>query len=94
MTVATTGKEPGRLLTIIQEMKGEQEAEGRPVNFSIEKGKVYADLRIGADVAGVKGMVANSGISSNGMMLAGQGFVVSRPVLHSLGFGQREGMDS
>ena len=47
MTLAAAGKDMGRLLTINEEQQGEQEAEGRPVTFSIEKGTLFADLRIG-----------------------------------------------
>jgi len=52
MTVAEAGKSTGRLLTVTDEKKGEAEAEKRPVTFAIKKGKIIADLRIGADVAG------------------------------------------
>jgi len=78
MTVAEAGKSTGRLLTVTDEKKGEAEAEGRPVTFVIEKGKIFADLRIGADVAGAGPLKANEGIAHRGVLLIGLGFLISR----------------
>jgi len=93
MTVAASGKEPGRLLTITEEKKGEQEAEGRPVTISIEKGKVFADLRIGADVAGAVALKANEGLAHMGVKLHGMGFVVSAIEAMHLGLGSVPGLE-
>ena len=87
MTVAEVGRAPGRILTITEEKKGETESEGRPVTFSIEKGKVFADLRIGADVAGAKALRANDGLATRGVMLFGAGFIVTLGEAKSLGLG-------
>lgn len=76
MTVAAAGREPGRLLTITEESKGEKEAEGRPVQFAIEKGRIFANLRIGADVAGAVPLKANSDIAGMGVKLHGGGFII------------------
>jgi len=78
MTVAEAGNAPGRLLTITQERRGEEEGEGRPVAFSIEKGKVFSDLRIGADVAGATPLQANESLAYQGVTPLGEGFRVSR----------------
>lgn len=93
MTVAALGREPGRLLTIIEERKGEEEAEGRPVTFSIEKGKVFADLRIGADVAGAVALRANEGLATRGVMLFGAGFIVTPAEATALGRGSVPGLE-
>ena len=77
MTVAEAGKVPGRLGTVTDERKGEYEAEGRPVRFEIEKGKIFADLRIGADVAGAGALSANEGLGHKGVMPYGMGFVIT-----------------
>lgn len=77
MTVAEVGKSPGRLLTITEERKGESEGEGRPVVFSIEKGRIFADLRIGADVAGSAPLKANIALSHQGVIPVGEGFRLS-----------------
>ncbi|MEH6654554.1 MAG: DNA methyltransferase [Loktanella salsilacus] len=93
MTVAESGNHMGRLLTVDKEDRGDQGDEGRPVSFTAERGKVFANLRVGADVSSAKALTANAGLSSNGMMLAGQGFVVSRNRLKQLGLGARSGLE-
>lgn len=93
MTVAGLGSEPGRLLTIVEETKGGKEAEGRPVIFSVEKGKVFANLQIGADVAGSKGLKANDGLSSPGVKLHGAGFIVTPAEAQMLGLGKATGLE-
>ena len=77
MTVAEAGRAPGRLLTITEERKGEREAEGRPVTFQIEKGRIFANLRIGADVAGSIPLKANLGLAHQGVIPVGEGFRVA-----------------
>lgn len=94
MTVAEAGKAPGRLGTVTDERKGEYEAEGRPVRFEIEKGKIFADLRIGADVAGAVPLKANEGISSPGMKLHGAGFIVTLTEARALGLGTVPGLEN
>lgn len=94
MTVAEVGKATGRVLTIAEEKKGETESEGRPVTFSIEKGKVFADLRIGADVAGAVPLRANEGLSSRGVMLFGAGFIVTPAEARALGLGAVPGLEA
>ncbi len=83
MTVAEAGKAPGRLGTVTDERKGEYEAEGRPVRFNIEKGKIFADLRIGADVAGAVPLKSNGQIAYQGVIPGGDGFFVSEAELGS-----------
>lgn len=77
MTVAEAGRAPGRLLSISEERKGEREAEGRPVTFQIEKGRIFGNLRIGADVAGTATLAANSNLAYQGVTPLGEGFRVS-----------------
>jgi hypothetical protein len=77
MTVAETGKATGRLLTVTEEARGQTEAEGRAVRFDIQKGKIFANLRIGADVAGAVPLKANEGLAIKGMQLNGQGFILT-----------------
>ncbi|MGV0952160.1 MAG: class I SAM-dependent DNA methyltransferase, partial [Azonexus sp.] len=76
MTVGTATKNgDGRLLTVT----GEREAggEGLEVTLDSRNGKLHADLRIGADVAGAATLRANCGISSPGFKLHGAGFIVT-----------------
>ena len=93
MTVAEAGRGPGRLASVTDEAKGEAEAEGRPVQLSFEKGKLLADLRIGADVSGAKALRANGDVSSNGVMLAGDGFIVTSNEALALGLGVKSGLE-
>lgn len=94
MTVAEAGRAPGRLGTVVEERKGEYEAEGRPVRFEVEKGKIFADLRIGADVAGAMPLKANEGISSPGVKLHGAGFIVTPAEARALGLGTVPGLEN
>lgn len=77
MTVAERGKAAGRLLTIAEEGKGQTEAEGRLVRFETQIGKIFANLRIGADVASAVALRANQNIAGMGVKLHGAGFIVT-----------------
>ena len=94
MTVAEAGRAPGQLGTVTDERKGEYEAEGRPVRFEIEKGKIFADLRIGADVAGAVVQKANLGLASPGVKLHGAGFIVSPTEAKAFGLGSIPGIEN
>lgn len=87
MTVAERGRGAGRLLTVAEEVKGDAEAEGRLVRFDIQKGKIFANLRIGADVAGAVPLKANDGISARGAFLVGKGFLGSESELTAMAEG-------
>lgn len=93
MTVAEQGRANGRLLTTAEEFKGETEAEGRKVRFDIAKGKVFANLRTGADVAGAKPLKANEGLAHMGVKLHGMGFVATPSEAHALGLGSVQGLE-
>ncbi len=93
MTVAAPGAAPGRLVTVTEERKGETEAEGRPVNLSTEKGRIFANLRIGADVAGAVALRANDGLAHMGVKLHGMGFIVSPAEARHLGLGTVPGLE-
>lgn len=91
MTVGTTEDVPGRQLQVLEE-KTTDEYE---VDIALQErqGKLFADLNIGADVAGAKKLRANSNISSNGVMLAGSGFIVTPEEAKSLGLGYVAGLE-
>ena len=93
MTIAARGNAAGRLMEVEAERAEEQEAEGKRVTFSNRSGKVFADLRIGADVAGAKLLRANEGLGYRGMQLIGGGFIVSPQEARTLGLGTSEGLD-
>lgn len=91
MTVGTGGDVPGRQLQVWEETATvEYEVD---VALQERQGKVFADLNIGADVASAKKLLANDNISSNGVMLAGSGFIVTPDEANSLGLGAIAGLD-
>jgi hypothetical protein len=94
MTVAAPGNAPGRLFTVTDEKKGEDENEGRAVGLSGQIGKIFSDLRIGADVAAAKPLIANDGIASPGVKLHGAGFIVTPAEAQALGLGSVPGLEA
>lgn len=78
MTVGRKGRVDGKLRTVVEELKGETENEGRVVRFEEIEGRIFGNLRIGADVAGAKALKANAGIAHMGMKLHGSGFIISK----------------
>ncbi|MDD2868636.1 DNA methyltransferase [Neomegalonema sp.] len=94
MTAAERGSKDGLLLTVMSEGEAEVEDSGIAVTLSEQRGKIFANLQIGADVSGAQDLQANKGLSSNGVMLAGEGFIVSRQHAQKLGLGRVEGLKS
>ena len=87
MTVGAAGSRSGRLMTVVTESKERREAEGREVTFIEQIGKVFANLQIGADVAGVLPLAANSALSARGSFLVGKGFLGTEAEIKSLAIG-------
>ncbi|MBB5535046.1 class I SAM-dependent DNA methyltransferase [Rhizobium giardinii] len=81
MTVGAAGKRPGVLASVIEERREKSEAEGRKVVLAEEKGVISTDLRIGADIAGAKAIVANSGIAYQGVIPGGEGFKIPKELV-------------
>ncbi|MCI2400405.1 DNA methyltransferase [Aliiroseovarius subalbicans] len=77
MTVGAAGNRAGRLLNLATESKEKSEADGKPVTFDHQVGKVLANLQIGADVIGCKPLMSNKGLAHMGMKLHGAGFIVT-----------------
>ncbi|MCP5239788.1 MAG: class I SAM-dependent DNA methyltransferase [Zoogloeaceae bacterium] len=92
MTVGTADGADGRLLQVRQEQEtGEDEVE---VSLDERDGKLFADLKIGADIAGAKPLAANGGISSPGVKLHGAGFIVTPEEAQRLGLGSIVGLEN
>jgi len=91
MTVGAPGDLEGRLLTVTQETQGEHDEMA--VVLDERRGKVFADLRIGANVAGANKLGANYELSNRGVQLFGAGFIVSPEEAQSLGMGREPGLD-
>ncbi|MEO6760697.1 MAG: DNA methyltransferase, partial [Saprospiraceae bacterium] len=84
MTVAVPGEQLGRLFKVVSERDTEGE-EAAEVVLMEKQGKIYADLTIGADVAGAVSLKANEGIGNRGVQLIGAGFIVSPEKAEQLG---------
>ena len=80
----------GKLLSVTAEREtGEDAAD---VSLSSREGIIYADLSIGANVAGAVALEANQRLSSRGVMLFGAGFIVTHEEAFTLGLGRDEGV--
>jgi hypothetical protein len=94
MTVAAPGTAPGRLFTVAEEQKSDENAEGRAVKLTGQIGKIFADLRIGADIVSVKPLQSNDKLAHRGMQLIGAGFIVTRAEAEALGLGTVPGLET
>ncbi len=74
MTVLELGAKNGTLKEVSNET--ELDSDQPVIEFIERQGKINADLTIGTDVTATSELRANVGLSCNGMMLAGQGFVL------------------
>jgi hypothetical protein len=90
MTVAEAGSRPGVLREVVAEQALDTDAP--QIEFSERRGVIHADLTIGANVTAALPLLANTGLSSNGMMLAGAGFIVTPAKARALGLGKRAGL--
>ncbi|MBZ9743239.1 MULTISPECIES: class I SAM-dependent DNA methyltransferase [unclassified Mesorhizobium] len=91
MTVAEAGERDGvmRLLTREEGLDTDEPM----IEFVERKGRINADLSIGANTDKVKDLVSNSAIGYRGVQLMGSGFIVSKEVAVRLGVGMRQGLD-
>lgn len=65
MTVAEAGRGPGRCVRV--------DDDGRE---TVEHGVIFADLRVGVDLASAARLQANAGLAGAGVMLGGRGFLL------------------
>ncbi|GAB3308824.1 class I SAM-dependent DNA methyltransferase [Hymenobacter sp. BT175] len=91
MSVGRAGTQVGKLATLVRESVTDED-DAHTVELVESEGIINADFTVGADVAGVKALKANEGVSSNGMMLAGAGFIVTEAQAHTLGLGTVAGL--
>jgi hypothetical protein len=91
MTVGMAGTHEGRLLEVTEEHATEQDEID--VTLQQRTGRIFADLKMGADVAGSKPLKANIGISSPGVKLHGAGFIVTPAQAENLGLGKTPGLE-
>lgn len=86
MTVGTVNAAHGTLVEVLAETTGSN--DGSEVVLHPKSGKIFADLSTGANVAGAVALQANSKLTSNGVMLAGSGFIVTPNEAAALGLGR------
>ncbi len=93
MTVGVPGQHPGILREVQSEKENANDGEGYQVTFREMTGSILPDLTVGADVAGAKALRANEKISSPGVKLHGDGFIVTPEEAERLGLGRIPGLE-
>ncbi len=91
MTVAEKGEHLGHLYRVKSE--GDTSAEGTNVELTEETGRIFADLRIGSDVAGAMPLKSNEDLCCPGVKLHGAGFIVTPEQARALGLGRISGLE-
>lgn len=92
MTVVEAGSHDGRLLQVISE--ADLETDEPQLVLRETSGKINSDLTIGADVTRTRKLLANAGVSHDGVKLHGKGFVVTERELEYLNLTSRPGLAS
>ncbi len=92
MTVGEKGMSSGQLLEVVEETQTADEYSR--VVLVERRGRIHANLTIGADVASAVPLQANNGISSPGVKLHGAGFILSAEEAMALGHGPLGGNDN
>ncbi len=92
MTVGERGEHQGHLYRVVRE--GDARAEGTDVELAEQAGKIFADLRVGVDVAGASSLKSNEGMSCPGVKLHGAGFIITPEEVASLGLGRVAGLEN
>lgn len=93
MTVGSSNTENGRLLQVREEYGSTQEQDEVEVNLLEQRGMLFADLKVGANVTGAKALIAAANISSRGAQLIGAGFIVTPDEARKLGLGAVPGLE-
>jgi hypothetical protein len=92
MTVAEKGDHLGHLYRVNSE-GDTSSVEGTNVELAEETGRIFADLRIGSDVAGALPLKSNEDLCCPGVKLHGAGFIVTPEQATSLGLGRIPGLE-
>ncbi|MFO7581979.1 class I SAM-dependent DNA methyltransferase, partial [Guyparkeria sp.] len=91
MTVGGAGEQPGVLRHVVSESSDAEDA--RSVQMDKRQGKLFADLAVGANVAGAQALHANSGLSFRGVSLIGN-FELTHEQSVDLGLNARSGREN
>ena len=82
MTVAEKGEKSGVLAKVISEKDGEDDSAD--LEFEMQKGLIYEDLRVGANISCVLSLKSNNLLASTGLILGSRGFVLTEDEAHQL----------
>ncbi len=85
VTVADAGVHDGILARVVKEVSGDE--EGITVELLQQRGMIHADLSVGANVSSAESLTFGSGLTSNGVMIRGGGFIVTPEEAKQLGLG-------
>jgi len=91
MTVAGPGKQDGVLRKVVREEA--LDTDEPVIEFEETRGRINSDLTVGVDVTATKELHAGVGLSSPGMKLHGNGFIVTPQEAEQLGLGKRPGLE-
>ncbi|SDW61250.1 class I SAM-dependent DNA methyltransferase [Thiocapsa roseopersicina] len=91
MTVGTEGEQEGRLLQVCEEINGDQDEI--ELRLQERQGRMFADLKTGANVASAQPLRSTFNISSPGVKLHGAGFIVTPEEAQQLGLGSVAGLE-
>ncbi|MDB5594546.1 MAG: hypothetical protein JWM36_1507 [Hyphomicrobiales bacterium] len=91
MTVVAAGTHEGTLLEVVSEAG--LDTDTPEIMLRSVKGRINADLTVGADVVSMSGLQANSYLCSRGVVLHGAAFIISPSSADELGLGRRPGLN-
>jgi len=91
MTVASLNDKLG-LLGLVTEERKEDEGDFE-VRLEEHEGKIWPNLKLGADLGSASSLEANEGLSNPGVKLHGAGFIVTPNEAIKLGLGRIEGLE-
>jgi hypothetical protein len=86
MTAAEAGERMGRLAEVVDEK--DLDTDQPRVTFNVREGLINPDLSIGADLTRLSELKASFGLSSPGVKLHGDGFIVQPEQAVALGLGR------
>ena len=91
MTVAEAGRHDGVLREVTRETGVDTDTP--VIEFDERIGRINSDLTMGVDVAGCVGLKSTEGLSSRGVSLHGDGFIITPAQAAFLGLGKRAGLE-
>ena len=90
MTVGAAGDHAGELLEVTDEQPQDDGSE--KVTLRAQRGKISADLTVGADVSSAVSLQSNDALACPGVKLHGSGFIVTPEEAKALGLGKTPGL--